>query len=143
VIIVVEMVHDARIIPIAASKAEAKHRPAAIKPWLGDSVGWWEGDTLVVENTHVNPEQGGYGPILLSDAGVVTERFRRASADQIFYAFEVSDPVYYTQAWKAEMSLNAMKGQVYEYACHEGNYAMTGILAGARSDEAKAASARK
>jgi hypothetical protein len=141
----IEMVHDVRTIPIFATKAAAQagHRPAALKLWLGDSVGWWEGETLVVETTHVNPEQGGYGPILLSDAGVVTERFRRVSGDQIFYAFEVSDPVYYTQVWRAEMSLNAMKGQVYEYACHEGNYAMEGMLAGARSDEAKAAAAKK
>jgi hypothetical protein len=87
----------------------------------------------------VNPEQGGYGPIFLSDQGVVTERFKRSSADQIFYSFEVVDPVYYTRPWKAEMSLNAMAGQVYEYACHEGNYAMTDMLAGARADEAKAA----
>jgi hypothetical protein len=140
----IEMVHDVRTIPIFKSQGEAQasHRPAALHLWLGDSVGWWEGQTLVVETTHVNPEEGGYGPIFLSEEGVVVERFRRVSQDQIFYAFEVSDPVYYTRPWRAEMSLNAMDGQVYEYACHEGNYAMTGMLAGARAEEAKAMQAR-
>ncbi len=137
----IEMVHDVRSIPIFKSKAEAQahHRPAALQLWLGDSVAWWEGDALFVETTHVNPEQGAYGPIFLSAGGVVTEQFRRVSADQIFYAFDVVDPVYYTQPWRAEMSFNALKGEVYEYACHEGNYAMEGILRGARADEAKAA----
>jgi hypothetical protein len=136
----VEMVHDVRIAPIFASKqaALAGHRPVGMHPWLGDSVGWWEGDTLVVETTDVNPEQGGYGPIFLSATGKVTERFKRASASQILYTFEVADPVYYTQTWHAEMTFTAMPGLVYEYACHEGNYAMEGILSGARADEAAA-----
>jgi len=141
----IEMVHDVRIIPIFRSKAEAqaRHRPAALQLWLGDSVAWWEGDALMVETTHVNPEQGAYGPIFLSADGVVTESFRRVSADQISYAFDVVDPAYYTQPWRAEMSFNALNGQVFEYACHEGNYAMEGILRGARDDEARAARASK
>jgi hypothetical protein len=136
----IEMVHDVRIAPLFADKktALANHLASNIKPWLGDAVAWWEGDTLVIETTHVNPEQGGYGPIFLSDQGKVTERLKRVSASQILYTFEVEDPVYYTQTWHAEMSLTAMKGQVYEYACHEGNYAMEGILAGARDAEAAA-----
>jgi hypothetical protein len=136
----IEMVHDVRTIPIFPSKAAAQagHRPAALKLWLGDSVAWWEGEVLVVETTNVNPEQGAYGPIFLSDRGRVTERFQR-SGEQIFYAFEVEDPVYYTAAWKAEMSLSPMKAQVYEYACHEGNYALADMLAGARADEARSA----
>ncbi|MBS0362832.1 MAG: hypothetical protein JSR98_15760 [Proteobacteria bacterium] len=139
IVIDVEMVHDARVIPLFKDKAaaQAHHRPASISPWLGDSVGWWEGDTLVVETVHVNPEQGRTGPIYLSDQGQVTERFTRTSPTQIFYRFEVSDPVYYTQAWAAEESLNARKENVYEYACHEGNYAMAGILGGARKQEAQ------
>ena len=138
IVIEVEMVHDARVIPLFKDKATAMahHRPANIAPWLGDSVGWWEGETLVVDTVHVNPEQGRTGPIFLSDQGRVTERFTRTSPTQIFYRFEVSDPVYYTQAWAAEESLNARQEHVYEYACHEGNYAMTGILGGARKDEA-------
>ncbi len=137
-VIVVEMVHDARVIPIASDKraAQALHRPAEMHPWLGDSVAWWEGDTLVVETTNVHPEQGAYGPIFLSRDGKVTERFQRVSPTEIFYAFDVEDPVYYTRPWRAEMSLMASPGQIYEYACHEGNYALEGILAGARAEEA-------
>jgi hypothetical protein len=137
--IVVEMVHDARIIPIYKDKttALAAHKPAAIQSWLGDSVGWWEGDTFVVHIVNVHPEQGRSGPIYLSDKGSVTERFTRASSSQVFYEFEVNDPVYYTQTWRVEESLNARKESIYEYACHEGNYAMDGILRGARNQEAQ------
>ncbi|MDP3494927.1 MAG: hypothetical protein Q8R82_17580 [Hyphomonadaceae bacterium] len=137
IMILVEMVHDARIIPIAASKAEARHKPGVIKPWLGDSVGWWEGDTLVVETINVKPEQADQGQIILSEKGKLTERFSRASDGQILYEFVVEDPVYYTQTWRAEMSLNKREESVYEYACHEGNYAMQGILGGARILEAQ------
>ncbi|MEP7209382.1 MAG: hypothetical protein ABI740_00985 [Alphaproteobacteria bacterium] len=137
VLIVVEMVHDARIVTLFKGKASAKHKPAAIKPWLGDSIGWWEGDTLVVETTQVNATEAQGGPIYVSPQGKVTERFTRVSDSQIFYQFEVTDPVYYTQTWKAEESLNARKEAVYEYACHEGNYAMKGILRGARMEEAR------
>jgi hypothetical protein len=138
-LIVVEMVHDARVIPIRKSKAaaQAAHRPAALAPWLGDSVGWWEGDTLVVETINVNPQQGRSGPIYLSEQGKVTERFTLAAPEQIFYDFTVEDPAYYSQPWRAEMSLNARKEQVFEYACHEGNYSMEGILRGARNQEAQ------
>jgi len=132
VVIVVEMVHDARIIPIAASKAEAKHRPAAITPWLGDSVGWWEGDTLVIETVNVNPEQATQGQIILSPQGKVIEKFQRMGAGELYYEFTVDDPVYYTQTWKAEQSMKLRDESVYEYACHEGNYAMNGILGAAR-----------
>jgi hypothetical protein len=137
VMILVEMVHDARIIPIAKSRAEAKHRPGAIKPWLGDSVGWWEGDTLVVETVNVHPEQAAQGQIIMSPEGKLTERFTRVADGQIFYEFKVEDPLWYTQAWRVEMSLNRRTENVYEYACHEGNHAMEGILGGARSLEAR------
>jgi hypothetical protein len=135
----VEMVHDARVIPLFNDKAtaQAAHRPAAVTFWLGDSVGWWEGDTLVVEVTNVNRQQGRAGPIYLSEQGKVTERFTRVAPAQILYEFQVEDPVYYTQPWRVEMSLNARKESIYEYACHEGNYAMEGILRGARNQEAQ------
>jgi len=140
VAILVEMIHDVRLIRLYPNKAAAQagHRPAAIQPWLGDSVGWWEGDTLVVETTQVNAEQGRAGPLYLTPAGRVTERFQRVSDHEIFYAFEVEDPVYYSRPWRAEMSLTAGKGMIYEYACHEGNYALPDILAGARAAEASA-----
>ncbi len=114
------------------ARREARHRPAEIKPWLGDSVGWWEGDTLVVETINVHPEQASQGQIILSPQGKVTETFERAGDGELYYAFTVEDPVYYTQTWKAEETLNRREASVYEYACHEGNYAMQGILGGAR-----------
>jgi hypothetical protein len=130
-LILVEMVHDARIIPIVASKAAAKHDPANIKKWLGDSVGWYEGDTLVVETMNVNPQQRGY----LSERGKLTERFTRTAEGVILYQFEIDDPDQYSQVWKGEMPLRTASGAVYEYACHEGNYGLLGILAGAREQE--------
>jgi len=136
-VIVVEMVHDARAIPIVKDRAAARHRPASLSPWLGDPVAWWEGDTLVIETRNVNPQQGRSGPIFLSAQGKVTERLTRVSGAQIFYEFQVEDPVYYSQPWRAEISLNARNERVYEYACHEGNYAMAGILGGARLQESQ------
>jgi hypothetical protein len=127
VMILVEMVHDARIIPISRERV----RPEVIKPWLGDSIGWYEGDTLVVETRNVHPMQRGY----LSPKGKLTERFIRWSDTQITYEFTVEDETLYTQPWKGEMALNLSKEPLYEYACHEGNYSMPGILAGARKQE--------
>lgn len=132
VMIVVEMVHHARIIPIVANAAAAKHGPKEIPQWAGDSVGWYEGDTLVVETRNVNPLQ----PSLISPTGKLTERFSRWSNDQVLYEFTVEDPTLYTQTWKGEMALNTSQ-PLYEFACHEGNYAMPGILGGARELEAK------
>jgi hypothetical protein len=137
VVIVVEMNHDARIIRLAD-----KTRPhRKIRNWMGDSIGWWEGDTLVVETTQFNPGESlrPYfdNTIYLSPDAKVTERFTRVSRDQILYEFTVEDPKVYSRPWKAEMPLNASKGPVYEYACHEGNYSLPGILAGARKDEAE------
>ncbi len=130
--ILVEMVHDARIIPVFASPAEARarHRPGVMTPWLGDSVGWYEGDALVVETLNANPVQRGF----ISAEGVVTERFSRWSETQVTYEFTVEDASLYTRPWKGEMALNRTQPW-YEYACHEGNYALTGILSGARMRE--------
>ena len=144
VAIVVEMIHDVRNIAVFPTRAAAlaAHAPAALHPWLGDSVGWWEGPTLVVDTTHVNPEQGRTGPIYLSETARVTERFTRVSAQQIKYVFTVDDPAYYARPWRAEMSLNARHDRIYEYACHEGNYGLVGVLSGARKEQAAAASSR-
>jgi hypothetical protein len=135
-VIHVEMVHEARIIPIYANAAEARanHRPDAIKPWMGDSVGWWEGDVLVAESINLHPIQAEQGQIRLSPGGKVTERFQRWADDEIFYSFTVEDPVNYTQPWTVENSFRP-QSRMYEYACHEGNYAMPGILIGARKKE--------
>ena len=140
VAIEIEMIHDARTIPVFPTKAAAQagHGPAVLHPWLGDSTGWWEGDTLVVETVNVNAEQGRPGPIFLTPQGRVTERFTRVSPTQILYAFEVEDATYYSHPWRAEMSLNSGPERLYEYACHEGNYALVDILRGARREEAQA-----
>ena len=140
VTILVEMNHDARIIRMG----DRTHLPAAIQPWLGDSVGWWEGDTLVVETTNLNVKGhvfslgGGFG---YSPQTKITERFTRTSKDQILYQFAVDDPLTFTKVWHAEMPMRAAKGPLYEYACHEGNYSLPNILAGARAEERTAAAA--
>ena len=122
VMIVAEMNHDVRIIPINATR-----NPNAVPKWGGDSIGHYEGNTLVVETTNVEPKQNSY----IDVKGKVTERFTRASNDQIVYQYTVEDPARYTQTWKGEMPLNASQGP-YEYACHEGNYSMFNLLNGAR-----------
>ena len=133
--ILVEMVHDTRIIPI-----NGQHRPDVLEPWLGDSVGYWDGDTLVVETVNLHPQQSPRNAAPLSAKGKIIERFTRYSDDQILYEFEVSDPVYYTEDWRGEMTFNTTDTKPYEYACHEGNYGLTGILAGARRSELEPAS---
>ncbi len=123
VVIESEMIHDTRIIPL-----NAKHGPKELAPWMGDSIGWWDGDTLVIET--VNMSRGG-STIQISPDGKITERFSRYNDKQVFYEFEVNDPSLYTQAWKGQMALNASPG-LYEYACHEGNMGLLGILEGGR-----------
>ena len=130
VMIQVEMIHDVRVIPIVASKAEAKH--SNVPKWGGDSVGWYEGNTLVVQTTNVHPSQRG----MITADGKLTERFTRWDDKQITYEFEVDDPALYTRVWKGEMALNVSQ-PMYEYACHEGNHAMPGILGGARQLESE------
>ncbi|MBI1340143.1 hypothetical protein GC169_08045 [bacterium] len=134
VMILVEMNHDARIIPTfaTAEEARANARPRAIAQWMGDSVGWYEDGALVVETVNPNPWQRS----LISATGKVTERFIRDAEDHILYQFTVEDPTLYTQVWKGEMAFTPSTEPLYEYACHEGNYAMEGILGGARVQEA-------
>lgn len=134
VMILVEMAHDARIIPVFDSREEAiaKRRPAALEQWFGDSVGWYEGDEFVVETVNINPQQMGQSSVPITKAGRITERFSRYSDDEMFYQFTVEDSNIYQQTWTAELSFYATAEGLYEYACHEGNYAMPGILAGAR-----------
>ena len=139
VMLFAEMIFDARIIPIFASKAEAKHAPGLLKKQDGDAVGWYEGNTLVVETINVPAKQN----IYVSDQGKVTERFTRWNKDQILYEFTVEDPSMYTQTWKGEMSFAANSKAPFEYACHEGNYGLMGILAGARKYEKDGRKAEK
>ena len=134
VMILVEMVHDARIIPI-----NGEHRPQQLEQWMGDSIGWWDGDTLVVETVNLHPQQKARTMASLSDQGKIIERFTRYSDEQIVYEFEVQDPVFYTENWGGEIPFNATDTKLYEYACHEGNYGLSGILAGFRRQEMDAA----
>ena len=141
VVILVEMAHDARIIPTYDSPEEARanRRPGVLKQWLGDSVGWYEDGELVVETVNINPKQMAQSSVPITADGRITERFSRYSEDEIVYRFTVEDSGLYSQPWTAELSYHATQGPVYEYACHEGNYAMPGILAGARRQEMEAA----
>jgi hypothetical protein len=127
-----EMIHDVRIAPIGG-----KHRDDDLSQWHGDSVAWWEGDTLVVETRAINATQRGAGGTFLSKDGKMIERFSRMNDNQILYAFEVDDPTVYSAPWKGEMPLNRIKEPVYEYACHEGNYGMFNILSGGRENDRK------
>jgi len=128
VVILNEMIHDARVIPLDGRP----HVSPDIREWLGDSRGHWEGNTLVVDTTNFNSEYSFRG----SDANLhLTERFTRVSPDVIQYEFTVDDPTAFTRSWTARIPLNKTADRVYEYACHEGNYALTDILAGARAVE--------
>lgn len=128
VVIDVEMVHDARIVRMNA----AQHIPASVRPWMGDSIGHWEGETLVVETTNFHPEQVFRGA---SEHLKVTERFTRTAKDRLHYAFWVDDPTVFAKPWGGEYEFSRINGQVYEYACHEGNYGLVGILQGAREED--------
>jgi hypothetical protein len=134
VLILVEMNHNARIVRIGG-----QHPPPHIRLWLGDSIGRWEGDTLVVETTNFHPDQE-YRPAIQHTVYVpadatVTERFTRVAADQLLYEFAVEHDGAFTQTWRGQIPLTATDGPIYEYACHEGNYALASILAGARAAE--------
>ena len=134
VVIVAEMVHDARIF-----RLNSKHRTDGIRPWYGDTIGWYEGDTLVMETVGYHPSQQfrGYPATDLK----VTERLTRVAKDRLLYQFKVENPTVWDVAWGGEYEFGSTPGEMYEYACHEGNYAMEGILAGARNEERVAAQA--
>jgi hypothetical protein len=136
VMIMTEMVHDARVIRLGATQ----HAPSQVRPWFGDSIGHWEGDTLVVETTNINPLQlsqmSGLGPYRgASDKIKVTERFTRTGPDVLNYKFTVEDPENLTAPYSGELPFNRINETIYEYACAEGNYALPGMLAGAREQE--------
>jgi hypothetical protein len=132
VVILNEMVHSARIIPLDGRP----HLPRTLRQWVGDSRGRWEGDMLVVETTNFLRETGFRG----SSANMrLVERFRRVDADTLLYEFTVEDSTTWTRPWTAVIPMRPLEGQMFEYACHEGNYGMTNLLAGARALEAEAA----
>jgi len=127
VMILTEMVHDARIV-----RMNAEHLPKNIRLWLGDSVGHWEGDTLVVDTTNFTDKTRYRGAT--QDLHVI-ERFTRADDKSLLYRFTIDDPNTWTRQWTAEYTWPATNGRIFEYACHEGNYALTDILKGARLRE--------
>jgi hypothetical protein len=130
VVIVSEIDSEVRIVRLGGPHPD--HRL-----WMGDSIGHWEKDTLVVETTGFKEAEAFRAPVFYigSDAKV-TERFTRISATEIRYAFTVDDPATYTETWKGEMPFHTTKEPMYEYACHEGNYSLAGLLEGARYVEA-------
>lgn len=131
VMILGEMVHDARII-----RLNGEHQPATMPQWFGDSVGHWEGDTLVVHTTNFRPEISNFR-VVSSELLEVDERFTRVNDTEIFYTYTVTDPNIYTRPYTVEMLLHHLKPDetMYEFACHEGNYSMELILRGARQEE--------
>jgi len=137
VVIFNEMIHDARIIPLDGRP----HLPGNMHLWLGDSRGHWEGDTLVVDTTNLRDKAGINGglELLHSTATMhLTERFTRVDADTIMYEFTVNDPSMYTKPWTVQIPSVRTDGAIFEYACHEGNYGMTGILSSARDEDKRA-----
>ena len=131
VIISVEMIHDARIIPIDGRP----HLPSTVRQWLGDSRGHWDGNTLVVETTNFTNKTNFRGA---SENMRLIERFTRTGANTVTYEFTVNDPSSFTKPWTAEIPMRKMTEPLLEYACHEGNYAMEGMLGGVRAEEIRA-----
>src|SRR5262249_46680721 len=128
VVILMEMIHEARLIPLDGRPHLGRHLPQ----WLGDSRGRWERDTLVVHTTNFSPKTNFRG----SGEGLhLIERFTRVAADTIIYEFTVEDPMTWTRTWTARIPMTRTDASLFEYACHEGNYAMVNILAGARAQE--------
>jgi hypothetical protein len=133
VVLLQEMIHDARVVPLSRQGAGMPHLPKKLRQLHGDPRGRWEGDTLVVETTnYLNGFQGS------TPAVTLTERYTRVSQDFINWQVTVEDPATWTRPYTFMIRLRKAAGQIYEYACHEGNYAMEGILAGARREEALA-----
>jgi hypothetical protein len=142
VVILVEMIHDTRIIPIDGPIDRRPHLPPSIRQWLGDSRGHWEGNTLVVETTNFTDKTSDVGAGLRGptfrgsdDRLRLIERFTRVSPDRLEYAFTVSDDTTWTRPWSAMIPLLRSREQIYEYACHEGNRSVGNILRDARALE--------
>ncbi len=133
VMILAEMVHDARVV-----RMNATHRPDSLRTWLGDSIGWWEGDTLVVETVNFKARPA----LSLADEHLkVTERFTLTEENGLVYAFTVDNPTVWTEPWSGDYPWPRTDSKVFEYACHEGNYALGNIMRGARLLEADLESA--
>jgi len=134
-VIVSEFIHDARIV-----RMNGAHSPAAITSWLGDAVGWWKNDTLVVETKYFAPNSSvrlnARYVFFVSPETTVIERFTRVSDHELNYKFTVSDPTYYTRPWTGESHLLRSNTRMFEDACHEGNYSLQNVLEAARAKDA-------
>jgi hypothetical protein len=128
VVILSEMIHDARIVPIDGRP----HVGQNIRQWFGDSRGRWEGNTLVVDTTNFTDKANYRGS---TDGLHLIERFTRVDADTVKYEFTIDDPTTFTKKWTAAIPMARTDEQIYEYACHEGNYGMVNMLKGARAQE--------
>lgn len=137
IVIHAEMIHDARIIHMDGRP----HAPANLRSWLGDSIGRWEGSTLVVDTTNFIDGRGYYG-----DAGGnfgwdrnlhLIERFRLLDPDTLLYQFEIDNPTAFTRPWKGELTMARSNERIYEFACHEGNYSLTNMMRGYRATDKK------
>jgi len=136
VMILVEMIHDVRIIPLDGRP----HLSPRIRQWMGDARGHWEGETLVVETTNFN----GKNPLRNSSENMrVVERFTRVADDAIRYTFTIEDESTWVRPWSAELPMKKTVGPLFEHACHEGNYGLYNTLVGARLEEKKPAEAKK
>jgi hypothetical protein len=134
VTIMTEMVHDTRIIRLGAHAP----LPEDIRPWMGDSWGRWEGETLIIETTNIHPDQtlvGGGASFNPSKQARIIERLTRVDPNTINYEFTVDDPGTFTRPFSGEVPFKALPELLYEYSCHEGNYGMEGVLSGARVQE--------
>jgi hypothetical protein len=135
IMIMTEMVHDVRVIRMG----EPRPLPEHMRPWLGDSWGRWDGDTLVIETTNIHPQQVLMGmsnaSFYPSEDTRVIERLTRVSDDQMNYEFTIDDPTIFADQIRGEVPFNRLDGLLYEYACHEANYALENVLRGARSQE--------
>lgn len=131
VAIIIEMVHDARIVPMD----NRPHAAAEIGQWSGDSRGYWDGDSLVVETRNFNGLTNSFSALGSSENKHLTERFTRVANDRIDYEFTIDDPSTFSDKIVGLIPIYKVAGQVYEYACHEGNYGMVNILRGARVQE--------
>jgi hypothetical protein len=131
-----EKYHDAHVIRLGAGA----HDPAAVTSWMGDAVGRWDGETLVVENTNFSAVAARSYGLKLSAASTIQERFTRLGPADLLYEFTIADPTIYTRPWRAEMPFRSTEARMFEYTCHEGNYGLPNILGNARHEEAAARS---
>ncbi len=138
VVILLEMIHDARIVRMRRDDRPVEHPGPEVQRFLGDSVGWWEDDTLVVDTTNFRPDSAAGGFRGDSENTRVVERFTKRENGDIIYRFTVEDETYWTAPWTGEYVWRASAARVFEYACHEGNYAMGNIMRGARLLEKEA-----